>query len=69
MLLHTIVDPLAVMEQSVPPVCEFQQVSPFCTCEWTGEGSSRQLRRVVSTDLSRYLDPRLQPGALSSTVR
>ena len=63
MLLHTVIDPLAVMEQPALPVCECWSEGPFCICEWTGEGNERRLRRVISTDLSRYLDPRLQPGS------
>lgn len=62
MLLHTIVDPMAVMEQPSPPLAGFWQISPFCSCEWVGDGESRQIRRIVSTDLGSYLDPRLQPG-------
>ncbi|MBR6790718.1 MAG: hypothetical protein IKM31_07625 [Oscillospiraceae bacterium] len=63
MLLHTILDPLAVMEQPAFPVCDYRQTDPFCTFEWTGEGEERIIRRVISTDPARYLDPRLQPGA------
>lgn len=62
MLLHTILDPLAVMEQPVPPATGFEQISPFCSCEWVGDGSGRRIRRIISTDLQSYLDPRLQPG-------
>lgn len=62
MLLYTILDPMAVMEQPVPPVSGYRQLNPFCICQWTGEGSERHLTRVLSTDLSSYLDPGLQPG-------
>lgn len=62
MLLHTILDPLAVMEQPTFPACDYRQTDPFCIFEWVGEENERIIRRIVSTDLSRYLDPRLQPG-------
>ncbi|MBQ4050863.1 MAG: hypothetical protein IJD13_04480 [Oscillospiraceae bacterium] len=63
MLLHTILDPLAVMEQPAAPVCACRNEDPFCISEWTGSGNEKRLRRIISTDLSRYLDPRMQPGS------
>lgn len=63
MLLHTILDPLAIMEQPVQPQQGVCWLSPHCACEWISDGQGRRLRRVMSTDLSSYLDPRLQPGA------
>ena len=63
MLLHTILDPLAVMEQPVLPTGECRQEDIFCIIEWTEAGREKRLGRVISTDLSRYLDPRLQPGS------
>ena len=62
MLLHTILDPLAIMEQPVQPQEGICWLSPHCVCEWVSDGRGRQLRRVMSTDLSSYLDPGLQAG-------
>lgn len=63
MLLHTVIDPMVVMEQPVPPRVRFEQRSPFCFCEWTEGEDGVRLRRLLSTDLSQYLDAGLQPGA------
>ena len=62
MLLHPILDPLAIMEQPVQPQQGVCWLSPHCACEWISDERGMQLRRVMSTDLSSYLDPRLQPG-------
>ena len=57
MLLHTILDPLAVMEQQPPPAGSWGQLSPFTFRQWEGEGKNRRLSRIISTDLSQYLPP------------
>ena len=63
MLLHTVIDPMAVMEQPVPPRVRFEQRSPFCFCEWVEGEEGARLRRGLSTDPGEYLGIRMQPGA------
>lgn len=65
MVIHSIIDPLEIMERKSDPSV-WQQVPGGLIQGIAGE-NGLTVTRLVSTDPAMYLDPRYQPGAAYSS--
>lgn len=62
MLIHSIIDPLEMMEKTQDPSVWRQVPGGFLQGVQCRDGLT--VTRLISTDPALYLDPRYQPGAV-----